>query len=64
MPVRSCRHGANPGASFSSGTLVEDTLVPPERVMPIYTMPRPSRTADNDGQVYVAGTVREMATRR
>ena len=42
------------GGHFDHGVEVDDGLVPPERVMLIYTMPPPSLVADPGGRVYAA----------
>lgn len=42
------------GNTFRPGTVVEAGVVPPDRVMLIYTMPPPSLAADLLGRVYVA----------
>jgi len=42
------------GGHFDKGVVVDDGLVPPERVMLIYTMPPPSLVADAGGRVYAA----------
>lgn len=42
----------NRNGGFSEGVVVDDGLVPPERVMLIFTMPPPAVTADGAGNVY------------
>lgn len=42
------------GGHFDHGVVVDGGLVPPERVMLIYTMPPPSLVADPDGRVFAA----------
>ena len=42
------------GDRFGPGRVVDDGIVPPERVMLIFTMPPPSLAADGDGEVYAA----------
>lgn len=42
------------GDSFNDGVIVDDRLVPPERVMLIFTMPPPAVAADHAGRVYTA----------
>lgn len=42
------------GGHFGPGTVIDDTIVPPERVMLIFTMPPPSLVADDKGRVYVS----------
>jgi hypothetical protein len=42
------------GDSFGPAVVVEDGVVPPERVMLIFTMPPASLTAGNDGALYTA----------
>lgn len=42
------------GQSFRSGVVVDDRLVPPGRVMLIYTMPPPSIATDGTGRVFTA----------
>ncbi|HEV2126274.1 MAG TPA: sialidase family protein [Chloroflexota bacterium] len=42
------------GRQFSEGVVVDDELLPPERVMLIYTMPPPALAADGAGRVYAA----------
>ena len=42
------------GRTFSRHRVVDDALVPPSRVMLIFTMPPPSVAADDEGRVYVA----------
>lgn len=42
------------GERFAAGRVVDDQIVPPERVMLIFTMPPPSLVADSDGDVYAA----------
>lgn len=42
------------GRRFGSGVVVDDHLVPPERVMLIFTMPPPALVADKDGDLYAA----------
>ncbi|HVL27005.1 MAG TPA: sialidase family protein [Acidimicrobiales bacterium] len=44
------------GRSFGPGVAVDEEIVPPGRVMLIYTMAPPSVAADGDGNVYVAWT--------
>lgn len=41
------------GRSFGAGTVVDKDIVPPERVMLIFTMPPASLVADRKGHVYV-----------
>lgn len=42
------------GRRFSAGVTVDENLVPPERVMLIFTMPPPSLAADGEGRLYAA----------
>lgn len=42
------------GLSFGRGAVVDQDLVPPERVMLIYTMPPPSLVADPAGRLFAA----------
>ncbi|MDP9402082.1 MAG: glycoside hydrolase [Actinomycetota bacterium] len=42
------------GRRFGRGVVVDDQVVPPERVMLIYTMPPPSLGADGAGRVFAA----------
>jgi hypothetical protein len=42
------------GESFEPSVVVDDAVVPPERVMLIFTMPPPAVAADEDGNVYAA----------
>lgn len=42
------------GESFEESVVVDDALVPPERVMLIFTMPPPALAADESGNVYTA----------
>lgn len=42
------------GRTFSRGTVVDGDIVPPERVMLIFTMPPASVVADKKGRVFVA----------
>ncbi len=42
------------GLHFGSGVLVDDGIVPPERVMLIYTMAPPSLVTDAEGRLYTA----------
>ncbi|HUP71094.1 MAG TPA: sialidase family protein [Acidimicrobiales bacterium] len=42
------------GRTFSRGVVVDDDIVPPERVMLIFTMPPASVVADKEGRVFVA----------
>lgn len=42
------------GRRFGPGVVVDDALVPPERVMLIFTMPPPSLAADDRGHLYAA----------
>lgn len=42
------------GRTFGRGTLVDDRLVPPERVMLIFTMPPPALAADERGRLFAA----------
>lgn len=42
------------GRQFSPGVTVDEDLVPPERVMLIFTMPPPSLATDGKGRVYAA----------
>ncbi|MDP9404981.1 MAG: glycoside hydrolase, partial [Actinomycetota bacterium] len=42
------------GRRFSPGVVVDDAVVPPERVILIFTMPAPALAADGAGRVYVA----------
>lgn len=51
LVVTSSRDG---GRSFGPGVVVDDAVVPPERVMLIYTMPPPSLVADDKGALYAA----------
>lgn len=44
------------GKHFSKGTVVEAEIVPPERVMLIFTMPPASLVADRNGRLYAAWT--------
>ncbi len=44
------------GRSFSPGTVVESDLVPPERVMLIFTMAPPALVADGAGRLYAGWT--------
>lgn len=45
---------ADGGARFGHGVPVDDDLVPPERVMLVYTMPPPAVAADAHGRVFAA----------
>lgn len=40
------------GESFAPSVVVDDEVVPPERVMLIFTMPPPALAADNEGRIY------------
>lgn len=42
------------GRRFEPGVVVDDQLVPPERIMLIFTMPPPALVADGSGHVYAA----------
>lgn len=42
------------GHSFEKGVVVDDGVVPPERVLLIFTMPPPSLTADAAGNLFAA----------
>lgn len=42
------------GETFAEPVVVDDALVPPERVMLIFTMPPPAVAADDAGNVYTA----------
>jgi hypothetical protein len=42
------------GRRFSTSVVVDDGVVPPERVMLIYTMPAPALAADQDGRLFAA----------
>lgn len=42
------------GRRFERGVVVDDDLVPPERVMLIFTMPAPALVADGAGRLYAA----------
>lgn len=42
------------GRSFRRGVVIDDALVPPERVMLIFTMPPASASAGDRGRLYVA----------
>lgn len=42
------------GQRFDRGVVVDDNIVPPGRVMLIFTMPPPSLVADHDGNLYAA----------
>ncbi|HVE47467.1 MAG TPA: sialidase family protein [Acidimicrobiales bacterium] len=42
------------GRRFSRGTVVDDGVVPPERVMLIFTMPPPALVADQSGRLFAA----------
>jgi hypothetical protein len=42
------------GENFSRGVVVDDGVVPPERVLLIFTMPPPALAAGSDGSLYVA----------
>lgn len=44
------------GRSFSKGSVLDSEIVPPERVMLIFTMPPASLVADRDGRLYAAWT--------
>lgn len=44
------------GASFAPGVVVEEGVVPSERVQLIFTMPPPALAADDSGSVYVGWT--------
>lgn len=44
------------GGSFSRGVEVDSELLPPERVMLIFTMPAASMIADGHGNLYIAWT--------
>ncbi|HUP70743.1 MAG TPA: sialidase family protein [Acidimicrobiales bacterium] len=44
----------NGGRTFGRHTVVDDALVPPERVMLVFTMPPPSIVAGNHGEVFTA----------
>ncbi len=45
---------ADGGDRFEPGVVIDDGLVPPERVMLIYTMPPPSLAADGSGRLFAA----------
>lgn len=45
---------ADGGEHFTNGTVVDSKIVPPGRVMLIFTMPPASLAADNDGRLFVA----------
>ncbi|MGH9263328.1 MAG: sialidase family protein [Acidimicrobiales bacterium] len=42
------------GATFGPGVTVDDALIPPGRVMLIFTMPPPALVADSSGRLYAA----------
>jgi hypothetical protein len=42
------------GRSFEPGVVVDEGVVPPERVLLIYTMPPPAVAADGEGRVFAA----------
>ena len=42
------------GATFGAGVVVDDAVVPPERVLLIFTMPAPALAADGEGRVHLA----------
>ena len=42
------------GSRFTAGVTVDDAVVPPERVMLVFTMPPPSLVADREGHLYAA----------
>lgn len=44
----------NGGRTFGPSVVVDDSVIPPERVMLIFTMPPPSLATDQSGRVYAA----------
>lgn len=44
------------GRSFRAGVVVDDAIVPPERLMVVFTAPGPALAGDAAGRVYVAWT--------
>ena len=42
------------GETFGAGVVVDDAVVPPERVLLIFTMPAPALAADGEGRVHLA----------
>ncbi|MGH9070276.1 MAG: sialidase family protein, partial [Acidimicrobiales bacterium] len=49
-------HSSDGGKSFGAGTVVDSQVVPPDRVMLIYTMPPPALAIDHQGRLFVAWT--------
>ncbi|MDP9403190.1 MAG: glycoside hydrolase, partial [Actinomycetota bacterium] len=47
-------HSSDAGGRFSPGVVVDDAVVPPERVMLVFTMPPPALAAGPGGRVYAA----------
>lgn len=45
---------SNAGRTFDAGMVVEEEIVPPERVLLIFTMAPPAVAADHSGRVYAA----------